>query len=292
MEKKSKIDHYALYGEPVRQAELRFMHVERIRVRSGLHGWTIAPHRHADLHQILLVMRGGGLMRVEAEVFTIAAPALLIVPATLVHAFDFTPDIDGSVATVAKSFVEEATENEPLIIAMLQAATCVNHLEAEAVTALSDAFASLSHEFIWSAPLRTLALSADLTKILVTASRLAMGQRQRSQMDRDNDAVCLDRFRQLIEQDFRSGAKVKTYAAKLGLSEDRLLAVCRRKLGEPPKALIHRRVMVEAQRWLLYTTKSINEIGFDLGFNDPAYFSRFFTQRAGQSPKAFRLTQK
>ena len=61
------VERYLLYGEPVQSVEARFLHVEPIHLRSGRHHWTIAPHAHADLHQILLVTQGGGVMRAEAE---------------------------------------------------------------------------------------------------------------------------------------------------------------------------------------------------------------------------------
>jgi methylphosphotriester-DNA--protein-cysteine methyltransferase len=48
------------------------------------------------------------------------------------------------------------------------------------------------------------------------------------------------------------------------------------------------RAMLEAQRSLLYGNLSIGEVGYALGFSDPAYFTRFFTRHAGRSPAAFR----
>ncbi len=50
--------------------------------------------------------------------------------------------------------------------------------------------------------------------------------------------------------------------------------------------------MLEAKRSLIYTTLPVSKIAFDLGFNDPAYFSRFFAARAGLSPAAFRRTNR
>ncbi|GAB3387028.1 hypothetical protein GCM10027514_28270 [Azotobacter armeniacus] len=52
--------------------------------------------------------------------------------------------------------------------------------------------------------------------------------------------------------------------------------------------MIHQRLLLEAKRNLIYTTMTVNELSDALGFNDPAYFSRFFRRLAGQSPKAFR----
>ena len=33
---------------------------------------------------------------------------------------------------------------------------------------------------------------------------------------------------------------------------------------------------------------TISEIGYSLGFDDPTYFSRFFSTQAGESPAEFR----
>ncbi len=52
--------------------------------------------------------------------------------------------------------------------------------------------------------------------------------------------------------------------------------------------LIHERVLLEAKRNLIYTVQSVSQISYGLGFNDPAYFSRFFKRLTGQPPKAFR----
>ncbi|WP_246775740.1 helix-turn-helix domain-containing protein [Methylobacterium aquaticum] len=59
-----------------------------------------------------------------------------------------------------------------------------------------------------------------------------------------------------------------------------------------PQGILHDRLMLEAKRSLIYTTLPVSKIAFDLGFNDPAYFSRFFAARAGLSPAAFRRTNR
>jgi AraC family transcriptional regulator, transcriptional activator of pobA len=52
---------------------------------------------------------------------------------------------------------------------------------------------------------------------------------------------------------------------------------------------VHARILLEAQRQLRYTSAPVSEIAYALGFEDPAYFTRFFSQRTGQAPRAFRL---
>jgi AraC family transcriptional activator of pobA len=58
--------------------------------------------------------------------------------------------------------------------------------------------------------------------------------------------------------------------------------------GKPPTRLVHDRLLLEAKRSLTYTNMTIAETAYDLGFTDPAYFSRFFSERVGESPAAFR----
>ena len=58
--------------------------------------------------------------------------------------------------------------------------------------------------------------------------------------------------------------------------------------GQSPTQLIHSRMLIEAERQLRYTGMSITEIAYYLGFEDPAYFSRFFTKGMGASPRNFR----
>jgi AraC family transcriptional activator of pobA len=52
--------------------------------------------------------------------------------------------------------------------------------------------------------------------------------------------------------------------------------------------MLHLRLLVEAERQLRYTTMSIAQIAYHLGFEDPAYFSRFFARHAQLAPRLFR----
>jgi AraC family transcriptional activator of pobA len=284
------IERHFLYGEPAREVEPRFLHVEPIRLRSGRHDWIIAPHAHAALHQILFVTAGGGAMRVESDQFRIEPPALLFVPAGAIHAFDFTETTDGFVITVADAMVSEVARGDTLVALLRQRGSCSNALEARSADTLFGAFSALSQEFVWSAPGRMLAITAELMRILVTAGRI-LGTRDQNPDETSTDAPLIERFRRLIEQDFRRSASIASYAQKLAVTEDRLLATCQRRFQEPPLKLVHRRIMLEAQRWLLYTSMSIGDISEELGFRDPAYFSRFFSHRAGCTPRAFRQSQ-
>jgi AraC family transcriptional activator of pobA len=98
----------------------------------------------------------------------------------------------------------------------------------------------------------------------------------------------LQHFRQLVEANFRAHWPIARYAAAIGISHDRLHAICVRLLNRPPKALLAERLAREAGLGLEHSTLSIEELGYVLGFRDPAHFSHFFKRMTGIAPGAFR----
>ena len=82
-----------------------------------------------------------------------------------------------------------------------------------------------------------------------------------------------------------SGRALAAYASGLSAS---VKETVRRRLKFSFKELVQRRKLLLAQRELVFTAKPIKEIAYDLGFDDPAYFSRFFSQRKESSPQSFR----
>ncbi|KAB8154511.1 helix-turn-helix domain-containing protein [Kordia sp. TARA_039_SRF] len=95
-------------------------------------------------------------------------------------------------------------------------------------------------------------------------------------------------FSVLVEQNFRKMHAVSAYAARLGISP-KSISKHFQKLGTmTPSDFIKNRIILEAKRQLLYSEQSVKEIAFDLGFNDPAYFSRFFTKAMQKSPLSFK----
>ena len=88
------------------------------------------------------------------------------------------------------------------------------------------------------------------------------------------------------------GHRVRLEAVRVGkswrTSEAALRKACVRVAGQSPTQLIHSRMLIEAERQLRYTGMSITQIAYYLGFEDPAYFSRFFAKGMGASPRSFR----
>ena len=99
------------------------------------------------------------------------------------------------------------------------------------------------------------------------------------------------KFSQLVEKNFRELHSVSDYADLLNISPKSLSKQLTKRSGVSPLELIRERIILEAKRELHYTDKSVKEIAYDLGFEDPAYFNRFFKKAARITPSIFKKSQ-
>jgi AraC family transcriptional activator of pobA len=95
-------------------------------------------------------------------------------------------------------------------------------------------------------------------------------------------------FETMVAQNLRKGWRLDDYARALGLSARHLGRLCHAARGIPAATYIEAARLGEARRLLVYTRASVAEIGYQLGFDDPSYFSRAFRRHTGQTPRDYR----
>jgi AraC family transcriptional activator of pobA len=283
----SVVPTFYLYGEPRRAVEERFVHVEALVDRTRPSEWTIRPHTHAELNHIFHVSTGGGAVVTDAGLLPFVAPCLLLIPAGAVHGFRWDYESAGSVVTLATSYLEDFSRRDTGMDALFDTIAVVG-CDVAADDGVERTLRNLRQELGWAAPGHRAAADAGLLALLVMALRLRGPQREGPSMPPSPQAALVARLRHLIDERFRLREPVGSFAAALGVSPRRLRDACARIAKMSPGAMLDQRAMLEAQRSLLYGNLSIGEIGYALGFSDPAYFTRFFTRHAGRSPAAFR----
>ncbi len=284
------IPAFWLYGDLYDDARPRFVHAERICTRARLHDWFIAVHRHPDLAQALYLGEGEALASVDGERERLAAPALVWLPPDTPHGYEFEPGSDGFVVTISMDFLTailSAETRQDLGPAIEQAFFSL--LDEDEQTGIDPraCFHGIEHAVgLGGGAVRTI-VEAQLKLLLALIARMRAA-RGHALMAQTGEAALLRRFRQSVETRFRQHRPIADYARSLGVTEDRLHTMTSRAAGLPPKEIVQRRLLLEAKRHLLYTTMTVKEIAYDLGFQDPAYFSRFFAKRAGIAPVAYR----
>jgi AraC family transcriptional activator of pobA len=286
---------YFLYEEPLQAPDERLVHVETIAARSRLHDWVIRPHRHRDLHQLILLRSGRVQARLDGHGASLRPPAAIVVPPGTVHSFRFLPGSVGLVISFAGSLAQALSGTSTALFGRLERASATRL--ARAAVAETDLWmlgTMLLREFGRAAPGRHAALRGLLGALLSNLLRLLPDES--SQANATNLTVSADRelvaqFRHEIERRFRTHAGIARYAAALGVAETRLRRACVAATGQSPVQLVHLRLLLEAERQLRYTSMPVSQVAYHLGFDDPAYFSRFFARRTGVSPRGFRARE-
>ncbi|MEK9971708.1 MAG: helix-turn-helix domain-containing protein, partial [Ferrovibrio sp.] len=199
------------------------------------------------------------------------------------------PGTEGWVVTLSDSFAGEILGPRDAEIgpAMTEARLLPLEPDGEIARDLRAHFSAIEAEFRDPALGSLAAIAAHIRLVFVAQARLRQADRQAA-LSRDADAALFARFRVLVEQHYREHLAISAYASELAVTEKRLTAACRRVAEKAPLDVIHARLLIEAKRNLLYTSMTIAEAGYALGFRDPAYFTRFFTRRAGMAPKQFK----
>jgi AraC family transcriptional activator of pobA len=284
-----RIPSFFLYGEAPRHDDEPTLHVEPIEFRSAPHHWKISPHVHRTLHQVVFVIRGRGVSLAEGTTIAYCPPALVIVPAGTVHGFDFEPGTEGFVMSMADDLLREISHRDAGVAALFERATTLE-LPADVLrtTDLTPGFTMLVREFGHPLPGHALALEGLLKVILANVLRVSRPRVDTPASADSRHRRIVQQFRALIERAFREGWSLADYASALKVSPSRLRHACLSVTEQSPMQIVHARILLEAKRQLRYTSASVSEIGYALGFEDPAYFTRFFSQRTGLAPRAFR----
>lgn len=283
----AQIPIFNLYGEQ-RWPTPDLLHWESVAERSRLHEWLIKPHRHANLLQLIYLASGTAEGWIDGTIEVLRPPCLLLIPPMCVHGFDFSPDVDGHVVTVALPLIEHLATNLGSQQKLFTRFTLL-HLENEDAARLSTLFSHLACEYRLQREHRDWSLQIALSQISVWLARQTEAHANRqSSPQSDKSADYFKGFNQLIERHYRQHLPLDHYAKQLGISTPHLNAICRQSAQRSALQLVHERLLLEAKRNLIYTAMSVTDIANSLGFSEPAYFTRFFKRATALSPQQFR----
>ncbi len=127
-----------------------------------------------------------------------------------------------------------------------------------------------------------------LKRLIIKCVRLGKRQLFLEATPAVEETDLIRQFQALVEKHFREKHKVADYAALMFKSPKTLSNTFKKLRNQTPLRMIQERIILEAKRQLYYTDKPIKEITYELGFSEPAQFSRLFKNVAGLSPSDFQ----
>ncbi len=283
-----EIPRFALYGE---HAMAEAVHVELIETRSRLHDWHIARHTHAGLFQVLFLLRGSVRAEIDDVVWERKGPVAITVHPSVVHGFDFAEGAQGYVLTVNQNVLFSTADNPGGQVSRMAAPLFLDplalNLARQPRLRIESLLKNMVEEAAWPQQGNALMLEWLARSVLLLLARVHAEHSAASTSGHGDFRLFAD-FRGAVEHHYKSGAAVAWYAGLLNVTPLRLNRACMKLAGKSAFDIIQDRLMLEACRKLTYAPSSVASIAYELGFQDPAYFSRAFKRHVGQTPKAFR----
>ena len=157
----------------------------------------------------------------------------------------------------------------------------LNETETRKISLLLEVF---KDEFESADNIQGDTLRVLLVRLIITITRLAKLQYLETETVEDNKLDVIRRFNLLVENHFRTEHEVQFYAGELNKSPKTLSNYFAIHGHKTPLQIIQERITLEVKRLFYYTDKTSKEIVDELGFDDPALFSRFFKNQTNQNP--------
>ncbi len=267
------------------------LNVKRMEnIHEQTQGEVDTPHRH-DYYTVIWVKDGTGQHTIDFNTYELAPGAVFFVSPGQVHQVSPKGMPQGWVITFSKSFLQHNHISEDFI-AQINLFNNFNErppifLSEETAAELSTLMEQMETVFESQMTYRIAALSAYLKLFLIYVESQCM-ERPSDLEDQHGGKQILKQFKQLVEANIHLWHKVGDYAEQMHITSRYLNQVVKSLLGQTAKEVIQEKISLKAKRDLKYSDKSVKEIAYDLGFDDPLYFSSFFKKNTGVSPSAFR----
>lgn len=246
------------------------------------------PHRN-NFYTVMVVQGGAGWHSIDFTSYNFRSGDVFFISPGQVHTFNSVKNATGYIILFSAEFFSMRYNNNVL----LEFPFFHSHHNApqaaipkKAVSRIRHLIQMLEQEHTGHQPHKDKVLRSYLNILLFELHRIYIPLHP--QPDTPSNLSVVRQFEQLIEEHFTQKKQVHEYARQLCMSPNYLNSIVGRITGKSAGQMIRERVMIEARRLLIHTEMTVAEIGYELGFNDNSYFTRFFKKYAAQTPEAFR----
>lgn len=259
-------------------------------IYANRNGQPDAPHRH-DYYTALFVKKAQGKHVIDFEAYPLNdLQVYFITPGQVHQIIEEHPSI-GYVMVFSVEFLVE--NNIPFsFINNLNLFNAYNQnppldLEEEQLEKLSTYCEEIINYQDSNHKFKTAAIGALLKLFLIYCNEICTLPTDNTQQLEAGNSILKD-FKQLVEEHYLTWHHTSDYAQALNITPDHLNRTIKSLIGKTAKAYLQSRITIAAKRLLYFSDLSNKEIGYQLGFSEPANFSAFFKRNTGLSPSQFK----
>jgi AraC-like DNA-binding protein len=251
------------------------------------------PHRH-NYYTVLIINKAKGEHKIDFNSYKLSNQQIFFVAPGQVHqvieeekSFGFAMTFSNQFLienSIRLSFIESLNlfqnygQNPPLI---------PTNKQFETIAGFSNQIFNLFNSEV---NMKFLSIGAFLKLLLIECNNICAINPIESDIDSSGDNL-IRSFKKEVENNYKKEHSTTFYANQLHITTDHLNRTVKSKIGKTAKDYIQARIITEAKRLLYFTALSNKEIGYDLGFNEPANFSAFFKKHTQIAPSNFKKNE-
>lgn len=258
------------------------------------HDFITKAHRH-NFYLLVIFTHGSGNHEIDFQTYPVLPGTVFVLRPGQVHQWSLSKDIEGYILFHTSDYFNITfngfeMDDFPLFKPGLH--NRVFHLDPMERNLVLRFFQEIHSEYYGLEELRFRKICSLINLIYIELSRTIETVLVKEKSGSRAYSETLKKFEKLIESNFRTKKMAKEYADLLNISSRHLNRVCQSGFGKTPTDLILDRIVLEARRLMVHRSKNIGEISSELGYEDPAYFSRVFKNRIGETPTGFMKKYK
>lgn len=248
------------------------------------------PHRH-NYYTVLIINKAEGVHKIDFEAYDLGNRQIYFVAPGQVHQVIETEKSIGHAMTFSNHFLIENS----ISLAFIDSLNLFqNYGQSPPLLPTEEQFdkiESFAKEIFLldksDANMKEFSIGAFLKLLLIECNNLCAMHPMENKKEIASHTI-IRNFKSLVDKEYKTEHSTSFYANQLHLSPDHLNRVIKTNIGTTAKEYIQSRIVTEAKRLLCFTNLSNKEIGYELGFNEPANFSAFFKKYTKFSPSNFK----
>ena len=251
----------------------------------------VTPHR-TNFYHIFLFKDCQPIHWVDFNPIQIKPYSLLFIDKERVHQFDQLLNYEGDIIIFTDDFFCQSENDARFLRGSILfndiQDNCLLSLDKDSFDKLYKISQEIDKEFKeFEKNSSNIILKNLLHNFLLLAER-EKHRKGYSIIEKNDDFEYSILFRDMLEKNYKTKKSVSFYAQQLAVTERRLGQATKNILGKLPKDIINNRITLEAKRLLVHGNNTIKEIAYELGFEEPTNFIKYFRKIVLQTPLEFR----
>ncbi|MFY9150895.1 MAG: AraC family transcriptional regulator [Prolixibacteraceae bacterium] len=244
------------------------------------------PHKHS-FYMICLIRNGSGIHVVDFEEIEVLPNRLFIINPSQVHFWKLDSDTNISLVQFSESVLHyDILSSNDFLSSMSLFKRNYIDLDNKQTEEILEVFLKLEKEANQNDNYSLKIIRGHLVVLSGLIGRLVNKTNKPDIFNQKE--IKLREFMRLVNKHYLAQKSVIFYAGELNISANYLNMLTKQILGKSAGEVISQRVMLEAKRLLYHSALDISQIAFNLGFEDPSYFTRFFKKTVNTTPSVFR----